>query len=154
MTFQYRKGDLIGSQKFRFLKYALNSLRKVYGSFGFSSFVELWQSFCSIGVASITYVQVGGITNTTIISLVFYHSECPKNLFHVHTANMFPQSTSFFTSAVTKLTKKCFRLQINKFIMVVENVDQFATVLTLFRCFLPNAHCSHDCTTGRATIVT
>ena len=29
----------------------------------------------------------------------------------------------------------------NKFIMVVE---QFATVLKLFRCFLPNAHCSHD----------
>ena len=25
-----------------------------------------------------------------------------------------------------------------------EIVEQFATVLTLFRCFLPNVHCSHD----------
>ena len=57
---------------------------------------------------------------------------------------MFPQSTSVFTSAVTKLTKKRFRLQMNKIIMVVEIVEQFATVLTRFRCFLPNAHCSHD----------
>ena len=49
-----------------------------------------------------------------------------------------------FTSAATKLTNKHFCLQMNKFIMVVEVVEQFATVLTLFRCFLPNGHCSHD----------
>ena len=31
----------------------------------------------------------------------------------------------------------------NKFIMDVEIVEQFATVLTLFRCFFLNAHCWH-----------
>ena len=85
----------------------------------------------------------GGISNTTIISLAFYHSECTKNLFQVHTTNMFPQSTRVFTS-VKKLPKKSFRLQLNKFIMFVEIGQQFANVLTLFRCFLPNVHCSHD----------
>ena len=57
---------------------------------------------------------------------------------------MFPQSTSVFTCADTKLTKKRFWLQMNKLIRVVEIVEHISTVLTLFRCFLPNSHCSHD----------
>ena len=59
---------------------------------------------------------MGGIINTTSNSLAFYHSKCPKNLFQVHTTNMFPQSTSVFTPAVTKLTKKRVWLQINNII--------------------------------------
>ena len=32
----------------------------------------------------------------------------------------------------------------NKIIMFVDIVEQFATIFTLFRFFLPNAHCTHD----------
>ena len=45
-----------------------------------------------------------------------------------------PQITSVFICADTKLTKKHFWLQMNKLIMVVEIVEQFSAVLTLFRC--------------------
>ena len=77
--------------------------------------------FMVVKMSKLQGVQIA--INTTSISLAFYHSECTTNLFQVHTTNMFPQSTSVFTSAVTKLTKKRFQLQMKKFINVVEIVE-------------------------------